>query len=116
MLKIKHKLQISSIHGIGLFTLEKINKGDIIAELNKFDIEVLINSVDEKDKPFFEHYFAVQGEFYQTYFDDMRFMNTSKTHNCVDLPNGQCVAIRDIEINEELTCDYSLICDLYNKM
>ncbi|MFZ4437520.1 MAG: SET domain-containing protein-lysine N-methyltransferase [Syntrophales bacterium] len=37
-------------------------------------------------------------------------MNHSKTPNCLDLPNGGCVALCRIEIGDELTCDYSIFC------
>jgi SET domain-containing protein len=55
----------------------------------------------------------LEGDYYQTYVDNMRFMNHSKTPNCMDTPDGKTIAIRDISIGEELTCDYSLICDMW---
>lgn len=113
MLKIKTKLDNSPIHGIGLFTLEKIKKGDIIGELCQFDVKIKKEDVLPKYINMFEFYFGVMDDYYQTYFDNMRFMNHSNNPNCIDLKNGLCVAVKDIEIGEELTCDYSFFCDLW---
>jgi SET domain-containing protein len=115
MLKIKHNIQESKIHGLGLFTEEDLEEGLIIGSLNKFDIQIPINEVDIKDIYFFDFYFSKQGEVYQTYFDNMRFMNHSNTPNCIDLKNGDCVTLKKIKKGEELTCDYHLICDNWEK-
>ena len=113
MLKIKTKLDKSPIHGIGLFTLEKVSKGQTIGELCELDIKIKKENLLPKYIDMFEFYFGVEDDSYQTYFDNMRFMNHSKNPNCVDLKNGLCVAIKDIEIGEELTCDYSFFCNLW---
>jgi SET domain-containing protein len=113
MLVIKTKLDNSQIHGIGLFTLEKVMKGQIIGQLCELDVKIEKKNIPPKYIDMFEFYFSVEGDTYQTYFDNMRFMNHSKNPNCVDLKNGLCVSIKDIEIGEELTCDYSFFCDLW---
>jgi SET domain-containing protein len=116
MLIIKTKLDKSSIHGIGLFTLEKIEKGQVIAELSEFDIKIKKDDVPQKHIEMFEFYFGVEKDCYQTYFDNMRFMNHSDYPNCIDAKNGMCIAIKDIEIGEELTCDYSFFCNLWENI
>ena len=113
MLKVKSYIDISSIHGIGLFTLEPILKGQIVGELNQFDLLIHKDDIPSDDMPFFNVYSSLEGDYYQTYVDNMRFMNHSKTPNCMDTPDGKTIAIRDISIGEELTCDYSLICDMW---
>jgi len=113
MLKIKTKIDKSSIHGIGLFSLENKKCGDIIGELNYLDIKVKKDDINLSDVDFFSFYFSLDGEYYQTYFDNMRFMNHSKTPNCIDTKDGLCIAVNDILIGDELTCDYSLICDMW---
>jgi hypothetical protein len=40
MLVIKTKLDNSQIHGIGLFTLEKVMKGQIIGQLCELDVKI----------------------------------------------------------------------------
>lgn len=116
MLIIKTKLDKSSIHGIGLFTLEKIEKGQIIAKINEFDFKIRKNSVPPKYVETFEFYSGVKGDYYQTYFDNMRFMNHSTTPNCIDAKNGLCIAIKDIEEGEELTCDYTFFDDTWENI
>ena len=116
MLVIKTKLDKSPIHGIGLFTIEKIEKGQTISQLNEFDIKIKKEDIPPKYIEMFEFYFGVEEEFYQTYFDNMRFMNHSNNPNCIDAKNGMCIAIKDIEIGEELTCDYSFFCELWKNI
>lgn len=111
MLKIKTYLEKSTVHGIGLFTSEDIKKNQVIGELGKFDLLIHKDDIDESEYGFFKMYSSAIGEYRQTYFDNMRFMNHSADNNCIDTPDGKTIAIRDISIGEELTCNYSLICD-----
>ena len=113
MLKIKSYIDKSNVHGIGLFTSEPIVKGQIVGQLDKFDLLIHKDEVAPDDMSFFNFYGSLDGEYYQTYADNMRFMNHSKTPNCIDTPDGKTIALRDISIGEELTCDYSLICDMW---
>ena len=46
----------------------------------------------------------------------MRFMNHSTTPNCIDAKNGLCIAIKDIEEGEELTCDYTFFDDTWENI
>jgi len=113
MLLIKTEIKDSKIHGLGLYTLQTIKKGDIIAKLNEFDIKISIEEIPPMYIEFFNHYFGKQKEYYQVYFDNMRFMNHSDDPNCINTNNGLCIAIKDIDIGDELTCDYSFFCDLW---
>jgi SET domain-containing protein len=113
MLKVKTFLRDSLIQGIGLFADEDIKKGKIVSELTSLDVKIKKDDILNNDIEFFNHYFSYQGEYYQTYFDNMRFMNHSDNPNCIDAENGTCIAIKDIKKGEELTCDYSIICKLW---
>ena len=113
MLLIKTYIEKSVIHGIGLYADEAISKGQVIARLNDFDIKVSVEDVPESAKPLFDFYFSRQGGQYQTYIDNMRFMNHADKPNCIDSKDGTTIAIKDIKKGEELTCDYSFFCDLW---
>lgn len=115
MLRIKTTIKASKIHNIGLFVEENIEKGTIIAELNNFDIKIKDEDIPNRFLELFDHYFSVEGNYYQTYFDNMRFMNHSDSPNCIDSKDGKTIAIKDIKIGDELTCDYSFFCDSYKK-
>ena len=115
MLLIKTELKSSKIHGIGLFTISSIKKNTVIAELNSFDIKINLDQIPEEYLEYFNFYYSKVGTYYQTYFDNMKFMNHSDNPNCIDTEDGKCTAIKDIQAGEELTCDYSLICDMYKK-
>jgi len=113
MLLIKTFIDKSKIHGIGLFANEFIQKGKIIAKINKLDIKVPLVKVKEDYVELFNFYSSLWGGVYQTYFDDMKFMNHSESNNCLDIENGMTIAIKDINKGDELTCDYRLICELW---
>lgn len=113
MILIKTFIDKSFIHGIGLFTDEHIKKGQIIAKLNHLDITIAAAKVPPEHKEHFDFYFSLHGGYYQTYIDNMRFMNHAENPNCIDKQDGAMVAIKDIKKGEELTCDYSLICELW---
>ena len=109
LLKVKSYIHKSPLHGIGLFSSEYIRKGQVVGELNKFDLLIHKDEISDDDIWFFDFYCSLNGDYYQTYADNMRFMNHSKTPNCIDTPDGKTIALRDIPIGQELTCDYSLI-------
>jgi len=113
MLLINTKVDVSKIHGLGLFALQSISKNDVIAKLNKFDIKVKATDIPKEYINFFNFYNSKQGDIYQIYFDNMRFMNHSDNPNCIDMEDGSCIALKDIKVGEELTCNYKLICDIY---
>jgi SET domain-containing protein len=83
--------QKSEIHGIGLFTYEKIKEGDVImevADLNRFykNMEFITNKG--------------------------KLVNHKKDCNCyinLVIDKYYLLANRDIEPNEELTADYSVL-------
>lgn len=119
MLKVKTKLGVSTIAGIGLFADQFIPKDTIIWEFNPpFDSKwhaSIIENASEDEK--------LQTEFLKTYcfkfngayilcVDNARFFNHSNTPNCYssdfsEKALGYTRALRDIRPGEELTDDYS---------
>ena len=118
MLQVKTKLGISPIEnaGIGLFADQHINKGDTIWTFDyKHDTEYSqedMDSANELDKEFLIRYCFKFNGYYYLCVDNARFFNHSNTPNCTSFefaPDnlGSTIALRDIEIGEELTDDYS---------
>ncbi|MCX6785382.1 MAG: SET domain-containing protein [Candidatus Komeilibacteria bacterium] len=112
MIKVKTKLGISSIHGIGLFADQFIPKGTITWEYHPlFDTGFSEEEMGQMSKPartqFLNYaYFDKELNKYILCFDDQRFINhSSKNYNIVSTPR-QDTAARDIQIGEELLCDY----------
>ncbi|MBF0137611.1 MAG: SET domain-containing protein [Magnetococcus sp. DMHC-1] len=113
MLLVKTVIGPSQIHGIGLFANQVIEEGTLVGRLTQWDVVVEREGLPQQLDDFFMDYSiftdrATQTAF-QTYCDNMRFMNHSKQPNCLDRPNGDCVAVRKIYPGEEMTCDYGLI-------
>lgn len=86
-------IQNSDIHGKGIFTTKKLNKGEKLF------------LVGDTEKYYFgsdDSWITKQG----------RMVNHQKNANCILILQKKCFylySIREIGINEELTCDYSEI-------
>jgi hypothetical protein len=118
MLLVKTKLDVSPIHGIGLFADEFIREGAIIWKFhNLFDlrfaeerIEQLAEGAREQIQKY--SYREKHSGLYVLCGDDARFFNHSQNPNCFDIYSDEdqdlTVAHRDINAGEELTCDYAL--------
>ena len=114
MLLVKTILGPSPIHGIGIFANEFIAKGTVIWEFTPgFDVYVNPDEVQRLSAAAqvqmlkYCHRERETGQ-YVLCADDARFFNHSDQPNTYDLPGreGPTVAARDIEVGEELTCDY----------
>jgi hypothetical protein len=117
MLLVKTKLAVSNISGIGLFADEFIPKGTYIWKFKKgFDMRFdkdYPNMLPEPAKSFFLTYASQNPETlnYSLDADNARFFNHSSipnTHGVNDSEdeNAACIASRNIQPGEELTCDY----------
>ena len=118
MLLIKTKLDVSDIHGIGLFADEDIPAGAIIWKFNRLidlrcaeaDIQELSDSSREQISKY--SYREKHTGLYVLCGDDARFFNHSANPNCLDFYHSEeqdiTIAVRDIAAGEELTCDYAL--------
>lgn len=129
MFKIKTEVKQSGIHGLGVFTLEKIEKGAIIwgfdSCLDQIMTKETYSKLNKLEKEFVDHYgyFSTVSKSYILCLDSAKYMNHSSTPNTTshyisnsqgDDLEGFDIATRDIEVGEELTCDYATF-DLHFK-
>lgn len=118
MLLIKTKIGASSVHGTGLFAEQFIPKGTITWEWNpEFDIsfdQSLVETLPELQKNYVLYYAYLDQELGKLVLcaDNQRFINHSKNTNIDSTPRRD-VANRDIQIGEELLCDYNLFDNTY---
>ena len=113
----------SAIHGLGLFAKKKIPRGTIwwhprpqdIQIFTKDQIRILINSHKNQritsflDTLLMYSYYDREFDVLVFCFDNARFVNHSKKDNSgalEDHANFQSVALKDIEIGEEITENY----------
>ena len=115
MLKVKTRIGLSAIEGIGLFADEFIKKGTVIWTYDPmFDrtyTEDDVDSMTDIEWSYVKKYsFKYAGE-YCLCCDDARFFNHSESPNSTevvnDIPFGCTIAARDIYPHEELTTDYA---------
>ena len=110
---IKTKIGPSKIHGIGLFANQFIPAGTTTWEYSaEFDTGFTEEQVSRMSAParevflWYAYYDFEKGK-YILCFDDQRFINHSaKNFNIISTPDKD-VAARDIQIGEELLCDYN---------
>ena len=120
MILVKSKLDKSNIHGTGLFAEEFIAKGALVWKFDeKFDLVLTKEEVDQLSPAAKEQFlnYAYIGKKSGKYIlcsDDSRFFNHSLTPNVkCEVPENPdseddlvCIAVQDIKVGEELTCDY----------
>jgi SET domain-containing protein len=117
MIKVKTYLDKSTIPeaGIGLFAAEFIPKDTIVWEYNnKLDLlftKEEVNSLSIASQEQIRKYIYLDKSLglYLLCGDDARFFNHSDSPNCYDTYNlnpDVTMSNRDIQIGEEITCDY----------
>jgi SET domain-containing protein len=116
MLQVKTHLKEVEGKGIGLFASERLPMGTVWhKDEQEFDKKYSRQWVEEnKMTDFFHHYANYEKESDTFYLcsDNARFVNHSEKPNTFyDADKGHCVATNDIEIGEEITCDYRNICN-----
>lgn len=113
MILIKTKIGPSKIQGIGLFADQFIPKGTPTWKYHeKFDMgftqEDVDNMSEEARKIFIWYaFYDYDQNKYILCFDDQRFINHSSKNPNIESTVYADVALRDIEIGEELLCDYN---------
>lgn len=115
MLVIKTTLSEYEGKGIGLVAAEQIKKGDAIWKHDELFTKILtndyVNSLPDSLQQFIYRYATRMPEEPSNWcltLDNDRFMNHSDEPNVAfDTMHGY--AIRDINIGEEITCDYTSI-------
>jgi len=119
MLIVPTELRASKIHGIGVFTLKPVKKGQVVW---RFDTRVdIVYSVDEvnslpdvfTDMLCIYGYWQEENELFMLQGDFARHINHSKQSNlqALGVAFDNWIAARDIKAGEELTVDYSKACD-----
>ncbi len=121
MLKVKTYLDRSRLHGIGLFSGEKIKANqevwsfqplvDLVVEpcqWQAMETELAAHSFSQVRQLAYKE----DGRYYLC-IDNAQFMNhCSAGYNVANLKEGNTmVALRDIEEGEELVCNYFEFCD-----
>ncbi len=115
MLHIKYKLKESSLHGIGLFTQEKIAKGRVVYTASPLlDLNITndqFSSLQENERQEVQYYgfWDEPNNVWHVDFDVSRFINHSFQPTVIQDSNhndAYLVATRDIESGEELTQNY----------
>lgn len=114
MLLVKTEVRLSPIHGLGVFAAEFIPDGTVTWRyLDGFDQrlpESILSILSHPAKEQFLKYSYVDPTtgLYELCADDARFFNHSENPNTAGVPTGEDadIATRDINVGEELTCDY----------
>ncbi len=119
--EVNIELRPSTIDGVGLFTIKKFKKGEVIAEgIHLDDLELLVpwsevSKVDTKIKTKINDFcVGTPDGFYPPPNNDFNritpdwYMNHSCTGNVGFDEVGDFIALRSIEVDEELTYDYAL--------
>lgn len=120
MLLIKTKLGLSKFHGIGIFADEFIPQNKIIWEYFP-DIDItfskqqwltLKNNLAAPSFKMVQRYSYKEDDQFIICLDNAQFMNHSDTPNITNTEDLKSMfANRDIEVGEELLCDYLEYCD-----
>ncbi|MEK7078222.1 MAG: SET domain-containing protein [Patescibacteria group bacterium] len=118
MLLVKTKIGPSKIHGIGLFADQFIAKDTPIWKFKKgFDLKYTKTELDQLSKPardqFLHYCYSYSDETGHNYVvcaDDYRFLNHSASPNITNIEivgeeEGVDIALKDIQVGEELVCD-----------
>lgn len=111
MLLVNARCGRSRIHGIGLIAREFIRAGTIIWQFQPgFDVAITKCAVHElsecaHSQLLYYAYFDLQRKMYVLSSDDDRFTNHSDDPNTRIL-GDHMIAARDIQIDDEITCDY----------
>lgn len=116
MLLVKTYLDKSPINGTGLFAAQDIPAGTVIWRFTEvFDLRYSKHVVDRwpesDEKSFLLKYAYLDGWSYVLCIDDARFMNHSATHNTGNGDGEETIAIKNISVGEEITCNYFEIDD-----
>jgi SET domain-containing protein len=119
MMMVETELRPSSIHGLGVFLLAPVRKGELIwkfdSRIDRVYSPAEVATLPEHMQRFLDIYATWHGEtgLYVLCGDNGRYFNHSAEPNTVSdaISFGEDRAARDLEAGEELTSDYNTICD-----
>ena len=113
MLLVRTSIRPSSIHGVGCFAEEKIKKGQVIWILDERIDQIIQLSDVSKFPDSVQDFLQIYG--YTAMFEGEKVLilcgDNARHYNHSDHPNSldtkfTTSAGQDIEVGEELTCDY----------
>src|SRR5688572_22392705 len=119
MLMVATELRQSSIHGIGVFLLEPVRKGDLIwrfdSRIDRVYSEEELASLPQHAEQFVRTYstYHAQSAVWVLCGDNGRHFNHSDAPNTRSngIAFGEDHAAEDLPAGTELTSDYTTICD-----
>jgi SET domain-containing protein len=119
MMIVATELKPSAIHGLGVFLLQPVRRGELIWRFDSRIDRVYCEEEVESLPPAMQLYLRTystwheQSGLYVLCGDNGRFFNHSDTPNTVSdaISFGVDRAGRDLAVGEELTSDYNTICD-----
>jgi SET domain-containing protein len=119
MMMVETDIRPSKIHGLGVFLLVPVERGELIWRFDSRIDRVYTNDEIESLPPGAQDYLRTystwheQSGLYVLCGDNGRYFNHSDTPNTVSdaISFGEDRAFRDLAAGEELTSDYSTICD-----
>ncbi|WP_133406754.1 SET domain-containing protein [Parashewanella tropica] len=112
MFNVKVSIAPSSIHGIGLFAEQSIQKGEVIyTEVPELDLHISkeqFTKLDKNEQFFIEHYgfFNEVKGYWHLSHDNIRFCNHATQSNITWKDNAYLIALKDIAQGEEIVQDY----------
>lgn len=121
MLLFETELRASPIHGIGVFLLEDVRKGETIwrfdSRIDRTYCEEEILSLPPKQREFLRTYSTWHAEsgLWVLCGDNGRHFNHSNSPNTISLgiAFGDDIAAEDMRAGTEMTSDYRTICDTF---
>lgn len=111
MLLVKHTVTSSPIHGLGIFLLQPVAAGEVVWRYaSTFDTELTAAFVaslppEDADTVYTHAEYFPERAVFRLGNDADIFMNHSSQPTLLDL-GDEMIAIRDLFIGDELTCDY----------
>jgi SET domain-containing protein len=119
MMMVETELRPSGIHGIGVFLLEPVRRGQLIwqfdSRIDRVYAEEEIASLPERAQRFLRTYstWSAASDLWVLCGDNGRHFNHSDTPNTISnaIAFGEDIAATDLAVGTELTSDYRTICD-----
>lgn len=115
MLTVNHCVKPSAIHGLGVFIMEAVTAGTVVWRYDPmFDIELSEAMVarfpSEVAEIVYHHAeYLPDRQIFRLGNDADIFMNHSDGPTLIDL-GDEMIASHDLEVGDELTCDYREVC------
>ena len=119
MLMVETELRSSAIHGIGVFLLEDVRKGQLVwrfdSRIDRVFSDAELQGMPEQLRDFLMTYSTFQEEsgLWVLCGDNGRHFNHSDRPNTISMgiAFGDDIAAEDMPAGTELTTDYNTICD-----